>query len=93
MHPNPEIESWTDVVDLEIRWRKTEARFDHFKKRATDLENIVLARLKHEVEVDDLLETLLHQAYWLTIDSHRLRGAWISSHENHGASLDKTNSK
>ncbi len=91
MHPNPEIESWADVVDLEIRWRKTEARFDHFKKCAADLENIVLARLKHKVEVDDLLQTLLHQAYWLTIDSHRLRGAWISSQANHGTSLDKTN--
>ena len=92
MHPSPEIESWADIVDLEIRWRKTQARFDYFKKCAADLENIVLSRMKHEVEVDDLLQKLLHQAYWLTIDSHRLRGAWISSQINHVASIGKLNS-
>jgi len=88
MHPIPEIESWADVMDLEVRWRKIEARFDHLKKCAVDLENIVLARLKHEVQIDDLLQLLLRNAYWLTIDSHRLKGAWISSQANHGAILD-----
>jgi glycosyltransferase involved in cell wall biosynthesis len=85
MHSDPEIEKWADVVDLESRWRKIEARFDYFKKRAVDLESIVLARLKHGVEVDDMLERLLHHAYWLTIDSHRLRGSWISNQTNHSA--------
>lgn len=79
MHPDPEIESWADVVDLELRWHKIEARFDHFKKSAADLERIAHARLKHGVEIDALLQGLLHRAYWLTIDSHRLRGAWVSS--------------
>jgi glycosyltransferase involved in cell wall biosynthesis len=89
MHPGHEIESWADVIDLEPRWRRVEARFDHFSKSAADLETIVHARQRHGIEIDDLLLRLLHRAYWLTIDSHRLRGSWLARQASHADTSNK----
>ena len=75
-HPTPEIIAWTETADLDTRWENVEKSLSHYKKSASDLEKIVLARMKYGIEIDQSLLTLLHNAYWKVIDGFRLQGTW-----------------
>lgn len=80
-HPVPEITKWTDVEDLDARWKIIEPRLNQNKKSARELERIVLARMKNAVFIDPSLSTMLQSAYWSSIDGHRVEGAWLAQEE------------
>jgi glycosyltransferase involved in cell wall biosynthesis len=75
-HPCDEIEAWTDVRDLEARWRAVEDKVDLLLASARGLDAIANARLKEGLELDQLTISLLHRSYWHAIDAERLRGSY-----------------
>ena len=78
LHPYPEIQLWANVLNIDNRWNDIRVYFDHYKKSASDLDRIARARISNKIKIDKMLQDLLHKFYWLTIDSHRLRGTWTS---------------
>jgi glycosyltransferase involved in cell wall biosynthesis len=79
-HPVPEVKAWADVAGLEARWAYFEVRLAGFMKSAGGLDAIARARVKHGLQLDDLLVSLLHRSYWAVIDGYRVKGAWTAAH-------------
>ena len=79
IHQEEEISSWCFVNNLENEWNRIKNLFDHYKKSAEDLDELINIRLKNGMNIPDNLLDTLHKAYWLTIDSHRLRGSYKAS--------------
>jgi glycosyltransferase involved in cell wall biosynthesis len=75
-HPCDQIEAWTDVRDLEARWKAVEDRYEALIASARGLDEIANARVKAGLELNKLTITLLHRSYWHAIDAERLRGSY-----------------
>ncbi len=78
-HPIDEVRTWADVADLDNRWAYFEPRLASFMRSAQGLNAIAQARVKHDLELDHLLLSLLYQSYWTVLDGHRIKGAWTAS--------------
>lgn len=75
-HPMPEIESFTKVPDIISSWESIAQRLASLKKSADGVEQIVVARKKYGLDVDQTLIALLHNIYWEVIDGYRVKGMW-----------------
>jgi glycosyltransferase involved in cell wall biosynthesis len=75
-HPCDQIEAWTDVRELEARWKAVEDRYEALIASARGLDEIANARLKAGLELNKLTITLLHRSYWHALDAERLRGSY-----------------
>jgi glycosyltransferase involved in cell wall biosynthesis len=75
-HPCDQIEAWTNVRDLEARWKAVQDRYDALIASAQGLDAIANARLKAGLELDELTISLLHRGYRHAIYAERLRGSY-----------------
>jgi len=72
-HPKPEVELWTEVIGLDTHWAYVKP---YYKTCAQRLERIIYARKKYDLEIDDLLLSLLHNMYWKVLDGFRVKGSY-----------------
>jgi hypothetical protein len=74
LHPEPEVQNWTEVIGFEKEWQETRGLYDGLIRSARELDRIAKLKLELGLPRDRLTVGLLHQAYRRAFRMCKLKG-------------------
>ena len=74
LHPEPEIQQWTERKDSERNWKLLRPHSEAIIRSARHLNVITNLKLSSGVELDEETRGLLYQAYWAAFKISKIKG-------------------
>ena len=74
LHPDKEIQRWTEVLGFDETWRAIEPTYEVTLAIARHLDRTTRLKQAAEFSLEDGETTLLHDAYWAAFRAARLKG-------------------
>ncbi|SEA43347.1 Glycosyl transferase family 2 [Nitrosospira multiformis] len=87
LHPEEEIQRWTDTIDLDKNWAAINGDYDAIVRSARHLDSIANLKLSSGFELDDVTRDLTYRGYWIAFRACKLKGA-VKSRELYSASFN-----
>ena len=76
LHPDAEIQNWTEMIGAEEEWQKIETVYKAVIRSARELDRIANLKLELGLELDDMTTDLLHRAYRNAFRACKLKGIY-----------------
>src|SRR5262245_20594670 len=76
LHPDAEIQNWTEMIGAEEEWQKIETVYEAIIRSARELDRIANLKLELGLELDDMTTELLHRAYRNAFRGCKLKGIY-----------------
>jgi glycosyltransferase involved in cell wall biosynthesis len=74
VHPEAEVQRWTEVVGAEESWRSVAGVYDAIIRSARHLDTLARRRRGSGFELQDFETEWLHRAYWTACRAAKLKG-------------------
>ncbi|MBA4142217.1 MAG: glycosyltransferase family 2 protein [Nitrosospira sp.] len=74
LHPEPEIQQWTGIKDLERNWALINGHYEAIINSARHLDSIANLKLAIGLDLDDETRGLLYRAYWAAFKACTVKG-------------------
>ncbi len=74
LHPDPAVQAWAEIDQIEVEWARIAPRWDALMKAAGDLDRFAQARARMELPIDQVSTQLLHSFYAAAFRANRIRG-------------------
>ena len=76
LHPDTEVQKWTEMIGAEEEWRSIETVYDAVIRSARELDRIANLKLELGLDLDDITTDLLHRAYRNAFRACKLKGIY-----------------
>ena len=76
LHPDAEIQNWTEMIGAEEEWQKIETVYEAVIRSARELDRIANLKLELGLEFDDMTTDLLHRAYRNAFRACKFKGIY-----------------
>jgi hypothetical protein len=76
LHPDTEVQKWTEMIGAEEEWRRIETVYDAVIRSARELDRIANLKLELGLDLDDITTDLLHRAYRNAFRACKLKGIY-----------------
>lgn len=76
LHPDAEVQKWCEVVGAEKEWQKTGAVYNVTLRSARELDRVANLKIELGLGLDELTQSLLHEAYSNAFRACKLKGIW-----------------
>ena len=74
LHPEPEIQRWAEIVDLDKNWAMINGHYDAIVGSARHLDSIANLKLTSGFDLDDETRYLTYRGYWAAFKACKLKG-------------------
>ncbi|MGH8764072.1 MAG: glycosyltransferase family 2 protein [Nitrosospira sp.] len=74
IHPEPEIQRWSETVDSEQNWAMIGEHYEAIVKSARSLDSMANLKLAAGFDLGDENRNLLHRAYWAAFKACKVKG-------------------
>lgn len=74
IHPQLEIQQWTETIDSEENWAMIDGHYDVILGSARHLDSIANLKIASGFELDDETRALTYRAYWAAFKACKLKG-------------------
>jgi glycosyltransferase involved in cell wall biosynthesis len=74
LHPEPEIQHWSEVADSERNWSMLGGHFRAIVKSARHLDSMANLKLASGLNLDEGMRVLLYRAYWAAFKACKIKG-------------------
>jgi glycosyltransferase involved in cell wall biosynthesis len=74
LHPEPEIQRWAEIIDLDKNWAMINGHYDTIVRSARHLDSIANLKLAAGFDLDDETRNLAYRGYWAAFKACKLKG-------------------
>ena len=74
LHPEPEIQQWAEIIDLDKNWAMINGHYNAIVGSARHLDSIANLKLAAGFDLDDETRNLAYRGYWAAFKACKLKG-------------------